>query len=244
MIFEFQRQRQQEKKQIKSSLEDLRKVLPACYSVLVSYTAAAELAIRLNTTLRAGGDASGAEIGIPKLQTPAESVRGRVRRQGFESLDLEEKKFCLLDQALNPQKYEFLREEEEEENIRRMKVGLMPLIVKHSAPVERFRLKKHEIDHILETPMSMLTDRDKHVRRILKRFHDDPELLMKGFAEVAYGYDATRRAHTGQEPSPVDQRGGRMGGDRQSYPPRDVVFLHEQANKTQRQEIIAENEKE
>ena len=159
--------------------------------MLVSYTAASELAATLNTTLRAGGDAGGAEIGVPKLQTPAESVRGRVRRQGFESLDIEEQKFCVLDQSLNPHNYEFLREAEEEENIRRMKAGLMPLVVKYSAAVERFRLKKHEIEHILETPMSMLTDRDKQTRRLLKRFHDDPQMLMKDFAEVAYGYDAT-----------------------------------------------------
>lgn len=187
LVFEFQRQRIREKKRIKADLTNLRKVLPACIASLRSYTEATELAAKLNTTVQ--GSTSSGEVVIPRLLTPAEDVRKRCKRQGFRSLEIQEQQFCLLDQALNPQLYEWMREEEEEENERRFRMGLPPKVIKYMDVVEEFRLKKPEIEHILSTPFSMLNRKEVEVRKRLTTYHDDVEQMKKAFAEAAYGYD-------------------------------------------------------
>jgi hypothetical protein len=74
-----------------------------------------------------------------KVITPAEDVRRRTRLNGFRSLSLEEQKWSLLDQALRPQKYEWLREKEEAEEAERRALGRGEKKEKTSPALEAYR---------------------------------------------------------------------------------------------------------
>lgn len=186
MIFEFQRQRQVEKRKIKKDLEEYRKILPACYAALKSYPDASRVATLLNTVVTAGD--SSVEIGVPKLLTPAQNIRRRFKLQGFDSLELTEQQWCVLDQAMHPQEYEWLHAQEEEENEHRMKQGLLPIVKRYAPAVEMCRIKKYEIDHILTAPSNLLTLREIKIRKVARLYHDNAELMQKRLTEMAMGY--------------------------------------------------------
>ena len=63
----------------------------------------------------ASASAGSGKDSVPIISTPAEDIRRMFRRDGFNTLSLEEQQWCIMDQALNPHKYEWLREAEEEE---------------------------------------------------------------------------------------------------------------------------------
>lgn len=94
--------------------------LPACVAVLRNFQEAANVAASLNTVVQTAnsswGSATTGDIGLPTVSTPAEDIRRRMKREGFKALTLEEQQWCLLDQALSADKYEWLRERDEEEN--------------------------------------------------------------------------------------------------------------------------------
>lgn len=193
LIFEFQRRRQQEKKKIKNELEDARHDLPACIAALRNITEATNVANALNTTVQGASAAWAASVqgenAGPSLRTPAEEVRRHLKREGFKSLVLEEQQWCMLDQALNPHKYEWLREQEEEENAKRLEMGKPLKPKKYNAAVDAFRIPAAEIKHIMKTPFSMLSRREVIIRKLIVKYHDDPGILAKKFAAVAYGFD-------------------------------------------------------
>lgn len=86
-----------------------------------------------------------------------------MKRQGFKALSLEEQQWSMLDQALMPHKYEWLREKEEQENAERMARGKKPKKKKFNAAIESFRYHKTDIERIMETPFSMLSRREMMV---------------------------------------------------------------------------------
>jgi len=193
LVFEFQRRRQQEKKKIKKELEEARHDLPACIAVLRNITEATNVAAALNTTVQGASAAWAASVqgegsGM-SLRTPAEEVRMHLKREGFKSLTLEEQQWCLLDQSVNAHKYEWLREQEEEENAKRLAMGKPPKEKKYNAAVDAFRLPAVEIRNIMKTPFSMLSRREVIIRKLMVKFHDDPGVIAKKFAAVAYGFD-------------------------------------------------------
>jgi len=193
LIFEFQRRRQQEKKKIKKELEEARHDLPACIASLRNITEATNVAAALNTTVQGASAAWAASVqgegsGL-SLRTPAEEVRMHLKREGFKSLTLEEQQWCLLDQSVNPHKYEWLREQEEEENAKRLAMGKPPKEKKYNAAVDAFRLPAVEIRNIMKTPFSMLSRREVIIRKLMVKYHDDPSVIAKKFAAVAYGFD-------------------------------------------------------
>ena len=49
-------------------------------------------------------------------------------------------------------------------------------------------MPKSEILHY-ESPFSMLTRREMIVRKLMVKFHDDPAILRRSMAAVAYGFD-------------------------------------------------------
>jgi hypothetical protein len=109
---------------------------------------------------------------------------------GILALSLEEQQWHLLDLALNPNLYEYLKEIEEEENAKRVAIGQPIQVTRYSLAVEKFRYSRNAIEHILGTPFSMLTRKEVEVRKLLVKFHDDIELIKKDFASAAYGYDS------------------------------------------------------
>jgi len=50
-------------------------------------------------------------------------------------------------------------------------------------------MSKSEIEGILSQPFSMLSRQDMLVRKLLSKFHDNPEVLKRKFAEAAHGFD-------------------------------------------------------
>lgn len=57
----------------------------------------------------------------------------------MKALGLEEQQWVVLDQALNPQKYEWLREQEEKDRAEREAVGKKPKEKKFNPAIEEFR---------------------------------------------------------------------------------------------------------
>jgi hypothetical protein len=197
LIFEFQRQRQEEKKKIKKALDQARHDLPACIAALRGIIEASNVAISLNTIVQGASQAWGASISGannqkgsgPSLVTPAEDVRRRFKREGFERMMEEEKQWLLMDQVMNPHKYEWLKEKEEEEFQRLLAMGKQPEKEKLSASLESFKMPKSEIQHIMKAPFSMLSRKDMIVRKLIVKYHDDPSVLRRSAAAVAYGFD-------------------------------------------------------
>ena len=148
MMYKFQRERQKEKEELKSKLAVARRDLPSCMSVLRSLAEAINVASSLNTSVfsssalaasgypKASTTSGGA---LPKMSTPAENVRKQYRAEGCESLSLEEQQWTMLDKELNPDYYEWLVEQEEEENLKRQERGKKAKKKKFNAAVEAFR---------------------------------------------------------------------------------------------------------
>ena len=86
---------------------------------------------------------------------------------GFEQLILEEQQWCLMDQAINPHKYDWLREIEDKEDMERIAMNQKPKVRTYNPAVEFFRLNKVEIDHLLDSPFSMLSRREVNIRKLL-----------------------------------------------------------------------------
>ena len=194
LIFEFQRERQEEKKRIKGKLTKARHDLPACIASLRSIVEATNVAANLNTTVQGasaswGASMSGAFSTGPKLITPAEEVRKRMKREGFKHLVMEEQQWSLLDRSMNPHKYEWLKEQEEDEKQARLAMGKLPEEIKLPAVLEPFRLTKGAIIHVMKTPFSMLSRKEVIIRKLMVKYHDDPLILKRSTAAIAYGFD-------------------------------------------------------
>ena len=50
-------------------------------------------------------------------------------------------------------------------------------------------MSKSEIEGILSQPFSMLSRQDMTVRKLLSKYHDNPEALKRKFTEAAHGFD-------------------------------------------------------
>jgi hypothetical protein len=192
-MYSFQRDREKEKANIQSSLEIYRRDLPACIRILRNMPEAVNVAHTLNTIITGVAEEEGAaalgDWGGIKLSTPAEDIRRAVKQYGFDSLILEEQQWCLLDQSLNPSKYEWLRELEEKEKQERAILGKIPKDRKRNPQLEPYRLNKSEIGYILSTPFSMLTRREVTIRKLLTKYHDDVEVMKRSISAVGLSFD-------------------------------------------------------
>lgn len=143
MMYKFQKDRNEEKMKIKKDLEQYRRDLPPCIFILRTMVEATNVAAALNTTVQGVSDEAGAaatgDFGGIQVSTPADDIRRQLKQYGFSSLLLEEQQWCLLDQALNPHKYEWLREQEEREAAEREAVGKKPKETKFNPALEQYR---------------------------------------------------------------------------------------------------------
>ena len=78
-------------------------------------------------------------ISTQQVSTPAEDVRRNLKQYGYKTLSLEEQQWLVLDQALNPQKYEWLREQEEKDRVERENLGKKPKEKKFNPAIEEYR---------------------------------------------------------------------------------------------------------
>jgi hypothetical protein len=178
--------KQQEKNGLKTSLLRYRSIIPQIVELLSNTREAANVAAALN----AGASFSQSVASSVQVQaTPAEVVRMHFRQKGWRALSLEEQQWSTLDQVMCPDKYEWLREQEEEDTQRRMGLGKRPKKRYVAAAVEAVRFTKIEIEHLLSRPFAMLSRKETLARKLLHRFHDNTEMMKQKFAESAYGFD-------------------------------------------------------
>lgn len=167
----------------KAELAKLRRVIPPSMALVRSFTEACQVAQSLNADMDELVQISGAENSSNEnralvISTPAEAVRRKHKDDGFDSLILEEQQWTLLDQALNPEKYEWQNAVDDEKK----------RTVHYSAVVESFRLSKVEVEQLLLQPTSMLSRHNMVVRKLLMKYHDDPQSMKKQMV-IKAGFD-------------------------------------------------------
>ena len=129
---EERRKQLSDRDKLDESLRNLRKLVPAAITVVVSIGAATEAALELNTTLQlssaAGRWAALAAVKevLSSTMTPAEEVRRRLQNEGWETLTLDEQQWTMLDRQLTPDRYEEFHARQEEEDAQRKKEGRRP----------------------------------------------------------------------------------------------------------------------
>ena len=232
--------KKEEKGTLVLALDRARQELPACIALLRTMTEATAVAAQLNAPIPVNADdddddGSDDEINA-SLETeeervkrkaaemsatvvsPAEDIRRRMKRDGFKILSLTEQQWSLLDQSLNPQKYEWLREQEEAERLKakerakflrqsgkkggksghggeddgevdEMAADFADPFGMNSPLLAPFRMTQVEILHIIKCPYIMLSRREIGVRKLLARYHDDTELARRGAAAGTTGFD-------------------------------------------------------
>ena len=213
----------EEKSRLLLALDTARRELPACVALLRSTAEATAVAAQLNAPVPVNvidddddeeedSPEAGEERGrrdaaalSASVVSPAEGIRRRMKRDGFAQLALPEQQWCLLDQSLNPHKYEWLREREE---VERLKANERARFLSkagrsrgpHEAPTDDpfgmdspllapFRLTEVEITHIAHCPYALLSKREIGVRKLLARYHDDAELARRGATAGMSGFD-------------------------------------------------------
>ena len=170
-----QQRKNMEKTEIKERLQRCRAELPPCIELLRSLKEATNIANALNasaSTQSLGGSYTIEDAAIAYM-TPAEHVRNQFKRKGWNSLKVEEQQWCVLDQVMNPLKYEWLREHDEEERRTRLALGKRVKRRKTVAVVEAMRFSKVEIEHLLSRPFGTLSRNEALARKLLNKFHDN-----------------------------------------------------------------------
>ena len=230
--------KKEEKGTLVLALDKARQELPACIALLRTMAEATAVAAQLNAPIPVNADeddddGSDDEINASleneeervkrkaaemsaTVVSPAEDIRRRMKRDGFKILSLSEQQWSLLDQSLNPQKYEWLREQEEAERLKaKERAKFLKQSVKkagksghggddggeddevvadpfgmNSPLLAPFRMTQVEILHIIKCPYTMLSKREIGVRKLLARFHDDTELARRGASAGTTGFDS------------------------------------------------------
>ena len=170
-----QQRRNEEKTLIKKRLLRYRSDLPPCIELLRSVREATNLANSLNASSpsQSMGTAFSMDDAVVVSMTPAEHIRTQYRRKGWDSLKLAEQQWCILDQVLNPLKYEWLREQEEEDRRVRLTTGKKRKKRNTSAAIEAIRFSKVEIEHLLNRPFATLSRSEALARKLLHKYHDN-----------------------------------------------------------------------
>ena len=52
-----------------------------------------------------------------------------------------------------------------------------------------FRLARDNIDRISAQPFSSLTRHEMHVKKLLSKYHDNPDLIKRDLSNKAFGFD-------------------------------------------------------
>lgn len=190
--------KQDEKVVLKDSLKKYRKALPTCIELLRSMREASNVAAALNAgnSIQAFSSAYSTDDVSQVHLTPAENIRNHFRLKGWKSLSIEEQQWTLLDQEMHPLKYEWLREQEEEDRQRAIAAGRKPKKRKIAANVEAVRFSKVEIEHLLTRPFAMLSRKETLARKLLNKYHDSKGKRISQFMHSKGSYVASLcRAH-------------------------------------------------
>ncbi|GMH74329.1 hypothetical protein TrST_g7101 [Triparma strigata] len=194
---EMRRERMKEKENLKVAMEKIRQIIPSATACVLGPGRATEVALALDAPLNLGKASAGsrwAALSAVKDQitsslTPAEEVRRLYQREGMKALTLEERQWCMLDKCANPEKWEWLKIREEEEDRAREARGAKPKKRKYNAAIEQFRIDKSEVDRISETSFNKLQRKEVIVKKLLMKFHDDAEMMKRKAEQMSSGFD-------------------------------------------------------
>lgn len=91
---------------------------------------------------------------------------------------MEQQQWVILDQAMNPEQYTWLQERRKEEAKPKLNEEFNANIHEksHKNPaVERCHIDRDEVMRILGEPVEDLNYNERYIRKLLHRFHDDPD---------------------------------------------------------------------
>eukprot|EP00752_Nemacystus_decipiens_P001471 g1447.t1 len=145
--------------------------------------AAAEMSRALRSSTGTAGSrprSSGDEGSTVFLETPAGRTRQAFERGGWGALTLEEQQWVTMDQKLCPDKYEWLQQQQKEQegaHNAHDKGGRKCKKPRKNPAIDQYRFHREELVRILAEPADDLNRREVHVRKLLHKFHDDPQLV-------------------------------------------------------------------
>jgi hypothetical protein len=124
------------------------------------------------------------------MMTPAEEVRRRHRQEGWNALTLPEQQWAVLDRIREPLKYGWLADQEAAEDLDRERKNLKPLKRKLPRACRGMAgYAKGELDRVAACTFDKLTRQERGVWKLMKRFHNDPQLLVDRRKVGPEGFD-------------------------------------------------------
>lgn len=181
-LMKLRRDARAEKARLEDELSRISFEIPIVTAALQGPNATAEESREhsLNPGSRCNPRSSSAQLARAnvRLETPAEKTRRAFERGGWGTLKLEEQQWVTVDKSLHPDKYIWLEQRDQEEAERKLQRGKKPRAKLRKNPaIEQCRFDRLEIERILAEPFSDLTRREVHVRKLVHKFHDDPQLV-------------------------------------------------------------------
>ena len=189
VLREERRKRLEEIETLSKDLTWLQKHVPSAAGLVQGIDAATKSALLLNTTFEniksdAATKAKWKKLAsvkglVTSMMTPAEEVRRRHRQEGWNALTLPEQQWVVLDRIREPLKYGWLADQEAAEDLDRERKNLKPLKRKLPRSCRGMAgYSKGELDRVAACTFDKLTRQERGVWKLMKRFHNDPQLLV------------------------------------------------------------------
>ena len=181
-LMKLRRDSRAEKARLEDQLRQISFEVPIVAAALQgpNTTTGASRALSLNLGSSNNSRSSSAQLARAnvRLETPAQKIRRAFERGGWRTLKLEEQQWVTVDKSLHPDKYIWLEKRDLEEAERKLQRGKKPRAKPRKNPaIEQCRFDRLELERILSEPFADLTRREVHVRKLVHKFHDDPQLV-------------------------------------------------------------------
>lgn len=170
--------------------------VPLAVATVRGIDAATDVAVQLSTNISATGTLESSQIfgtvanPTTSFVTPAERTRRVFEREGWDALTLEEQQWVTVDQSMCPDKYLWLRRQLQEENKRKNRKGAnIRTKCRKNPAIDQCRFHRDELVRILAEPFGELNRREMHVRKLMMKFHDDPQLIQNADARDLSDHD-------------------------------------------------------
>lgn len=183
-LMKLRRDGRAEKGRLERQLEQMSAEIPIVVEALHGSMAATKISREFSSSPAKGNGAycpatrgECPEELIGSLETPAARTQQAFRSGGLEALTPEEQQWITMDQSMCPGKYEWLKQQQQEEC--RYAPGSRDVTMKRrkNPTLERYRFPREELRRILAEPSEDLNRKELYVRKLLHKFHDDPQLV-------------------------------------------------------------------
>lgn len=183
-LMKLRRDGKAEKAHLKEHLQHISAEIPIAVAAMQGPTIAAERTneLNMNPGLSSAGQPPSIGGSIARttisLVTPAVKNRRAFERGGWEALTLEEQQWVTVDQAMCPHLYLWLKQRQEEEAQLELGQSLNFRAKPSENPAfDQCRFDRDELMRIMAEPFGDLTRKEAHVRKLMSKFHDEPQLL-------------------------------------------------------------------